>query len=135
MEMSSPNDRGFTLIELMVAMVITLVGLLGLLQAINVATEHNMKNQLRDEAVLISEQWMGNLMTRGFNQLSGVSSTPFSPRTVSSQLRARNIQYTVTRQCVAMNPPASTAARLTVTVTWNWKGVSYTHTAISLRSQ
>ncbi len=135
MEMSHPNDRGFTLIELMVAMVITLVGLLGLLQAINVAMEHNLKNQLRDEAVLIAEQWMGNLKTRGFSQLSGVSSPQFSPRTVSSQLRARNVDFTVSRQCVDLNPPASTAARLTVTVTWNLKGTSYTHTVISLRSQ
>src|SRR5512136_3093130 len=103
-EMSHPNNGGFTLIELMVAMVITLVGLLGLLQAINMAIEHNLKNQLRDEAVLIAEQWMGNLKTRGFNQLSGVSSPQFTPRTVPSQLRARNVTYTVTRQCNSLNP-------------------------------
>ncbi len=135
MEMLRPNNRGFTLIELMAAMIITLVGLLGLLQAINVAMEHNLKNQLRDEAVLIAEQWMGNLKTRGFNQLSGVSSPQFSPRTVPSQLRARNVTYTVNRQCDALNAPAATAARLTVTVGWNLKGVSYTHKVISLRSQ
>lgn len=136
-EMSRPNNRGFTLIELLAAMVITMVGLLGLLQAINVAMEHNLKNQLRDEAVLIAEQWMGNLKTRGFSQLSGVSdpSQQFSPKTVSSQLRARNVAYTVNRQCASLNAPASTAARLTVTVTWNVKGTSYTHTVISLRSQ
>src|SRR5512136_2934964 len=93
-EMSHPNNGGFTLIELMAAMVITLVGLLGLLQAINVAMEHNLKNQLRDEAVLVAEQWMGNLKTRGFSQLSGLSGLPndkFSARTVASQLRARNV--------------------------------------------
>ncbi len=125
------------MIELMVAMMITLVGLLGLLQAVDLAMEHNLKNQLRDEAVLLAEQWMGDLKARGFSQLSGVSApnTSFSPRTVASQLRGRNISYTVNRQCVAMNPPASTAARMTVTVTWVYKGVSYSHTVISLRSQ
>ncbi len=124
------------MIELMVAMMITLVGLLGLLQAVDLAMEHNLKNQLRDEAVLVAEQWMGDLKARGFSRLSGVSAsgTSFSPRTVGSQLRGRNINYTVNRQCVAMNPSA-TAARMTVTVTWIYKGVSYSHTVISLRSQ
>ena len=52
---TSSSSSGFTLIEVMVAMVITLVGLLGLLQSVNLATEHNIKNALRDEAVQVGE--------------------------------------------------------------------------------
>src|SRR5690242_4983690 len=67
---SLSNNRGFTLLEVLIAMVIMLVGMLGLLQAIILATESNAKNMLRDEAVLVSDSWMGLLKARPFDFIS-----------------------------------------------------------------
>ena len=50
------NKRGFTLVEMMIAMVIIMVGLLGLVQAVLLSIDINMKNLFRDEAVRISQQ-------------------------------------------------------------------------------
>ena len=109
-------------------MLIMLVGLLGLLQSVNLAMEHNLRNQLRDEAVLIAEQTMGNLKTRAFNQIS----TPqFSPRTVKSQLRGGNFNYTMKRVCTVTG---TTTAQLAVTVEWRYKGSDYSHSVTSIRS-
>lgn len=127
--MSRQNNRGFTLVELMVAMLITLVGLVGLLQAVNMAMEHNLRNQLRDEAVLIGEQWMGNLKSRGFSRIS----TPFNaPKQVPSQLRGGNFSFTVRRPCESTGASAKT---LKVKVDWTYKGIGYTHQVSSIRSE
>ena len=115
----------------MVAMLIMLVGLLGLLQAVNLAMEHNLRNQLRDEAVLIAEQTMGNLKTRPFSNLSGVATPQFSPRTVKSQLRGGNFNFTMKRVCTGTG---TTTARLTVTMEWRYKGTDYSHSVTSIRS-
>jgi type IV pilus assembly protein PilV len=131
---STQSDAGFTLIEVMVAMLITLVGLLGLLNAVNMATEHNLKNQLRDEAALIAEQWMANLKARGFSQISGVGgTTPFSSRVVNSKIRSGKTVYTVDRPCSNLGSGGSTA-QLTVKVTWYNKGQQFNHSITSIRS-
>lgn len=124
------NNKGFTLIELMAAMVITLVGLLGLLQTINLSMEHNLRNQLRDEATLIAEGWMGNLKVRAFDQISGVNRPKFSARQVPSNLRGGSFQYSVFRPCSSMG----TGAKLKVRVIWNYKGTPFSHEVNSLRS-
>lgn len=112
---------------------ISLVGLLGLLQAVNLATEHNLKNQLRDEAVMLAENYMGNLKVRAFSQISGVNGTPFSSRMVNSQLRSGKTQYTVDRECSSTGAGGSTAL-MTVRVTWAYKGAQYSHAVTSIRS-
>ena len=65
----SLNDKGFSLIEVMIAMVVLTIGLLGLLQAVNVSMEHNLKNSLRDNAVIVGEQQMNILLNLGFNAI------------------------------------------------------------------
>jgi type IV pilus assembly protein PilV len=50
------NRKGFTLVEMMIALVIIMVGLLGLVQTVLLSIDSNMKNLFRDEAVRISQQ-------------------------------------------------------------------------------
>ncbi len=126
--------RGFTLVELMVAILITVVGLLGLLQAVNLAIVHNLRNQLRDEAVFIGEDWMSNLKVRPFDQISGLGTPQFHARQAQSKLRGGNFAYTVNRPCTLLSDnPAS--AQLVVQVSWNYKGVDYSHQVSSVKSQ
>ena len=61
------NKSGFTLIELLVSMVIMLVGLLGLLQTVNIAMEYNLKNQMRNEVVRIGDEIMNGMRTQPFD--------------------------------------------------------------------
>jgi type IV pilus assembly protein PilV len=120
----SSNRSGFTLIEVMVAMVIMLVGLLGLLQSVNIATEYNLKNHLRDEAGRIAQNTMDDMRTSPFGSV-------FNPiTTVQSRIRNSQKGYTVRRTVTAM----STGSReYQVGVRWKYKNYSATHSIVSVR--
>ena len=77
------NKRGFTLVEMMIAMVIIMVGLLGLVQAVLLSIDSNMKNLFRDEAVRISQQALtGELIDSVNNRHEGLKNLPVANDTL-----------------------------------------------------
>lgn len=125
MTISWSSERGFTLVELMIAMVITMVGLMGLLRVVNMATEHNLKNQMREEAVLLAEEDMDKLRIRPFDQIS----TTFSPRAVPSRIRGFSKNYVVLRSSLNFPPAAATptSKQIAVRIGWSYKNLSSHH--------
>ena len=122
------DTGGFTLVEVMVAMGIALIALMGLLQALDVVSARNLQNQRRDEAVQVAEDWMNRFRTVPFNALS----TAYTPLRVPSRLRGGVGNYTVIRSTVMA--PDNTAALLSVRVRWRFKNISTTHEVNSVRS-
>ncbi len=59
------NNRGVTLVEVMISMVILMVVFMGLIQASLLSINHNMRNAIRDEAVRVAAESMSRL--RSFN--------------------------------------------------------------------
>lgn len=130
------NKRGFTLVEMMIAMVIIMVGLLGLVQAVLLSIDSNMKNLFRDEAVRISQQALtGELIDSGGGRHEGLKNLPvandigtlpagiWQPFTV-----IRNFGSTITKQYVVsitvfdLTPGTSRKSkRLQVVVGWDNK--------------
>jgi type IV pilus assembly protein PilV len=124
--MSKKDNAGFTLLEVMVAMLISLVGLLGLLQSMNVATEHTRKNQLRDEAIQLAEEQLSVMRSRPFdNQFDNFS-------TLEINSKQSKWKYSVERTRAAVT---STSKSLTVKVTWTYKGAPSSHEIVSIQSQ
>lgn len=124
MKILSQNNSGFTLIELMAAMVIMLVGLLGMLKSVTVALEYNLKNHQREEVVRVAEDIMNGMRTQPFAAVF----TPIT--TVSSKLRTGNGRYRVTRTVSAMS---SGSKQYQVDVRSAFKNVSTTHSIVSVR--
>jgi type IV pilus assembly protein PilV len=126
------NNRGFTLVEVMVAMLITLVGVVGLLKSIEVAMEHNLKNQLRDEAVLVGEKAMASQKVRPFAQISS-SRVQVGSRLRSAQANFYTVTLSITPWPLPVPPP--TVKQVIINVGWNHKGTQYTHEIRSVRSE
>jgi type IV pilus assembly protein PilV len=133
--MSTRNNKGFTLVEVMVAMIITLVGLLGLLAAVNVASEQNLRNATRNEAMQIAEGYMNQLRVEPFTNISSLP-TPaaysYGPQQAQSRLRGVSTRYTVLRTASALT---ATSALLTVNVQWTYKNIPTSQGLQTVRSQ
>ena len=118
--LSISNRSGFTLVEVLVAMVIMLVGLLGLLQSINISMEHNVKNHLREEATRVGEREMNVFHTNpGVTALKRISSTVLP-----------NKSFVVTKTAT----PFAGSQELEVVVRWKFKNMSTQHMVRSILS-
>lgn len=125
---SRRTNTGFTLIEVMVAMLIMLVGLMALLAALGVAMEHNTKNLIRNDVVQVAEDTMNAMK-------NGPITATFTPlTTVTSTIRGVTKKYGVRRQRQATSL-ISNGFQYQVAVTWAYKNLSTTHTIVSIRGQ
>lgn len=120
------DKSGFTLVELLVAIVIMMVGLLGLLQSVNIALEYNLKNQMRNEVVRVAQDSMNFMRSRPYDQI-------FRPITaVPSSLRNINRIYTVKR---TVETVSDASQKYQVDVVWKYKNVSTTQSVMTVRSR
>ena len=125
----SKNNYGFTLIEFLVAIVIMMVGLLGLLQAVNVGLVQNQNSQLRSEAVSVADWWLAREMTKSFDLVSS-SSIP-SGRIDSRPYMSGFKEYSVIRTGESF----SNSKQVNITVSWRNKGARYLHESASIISK
>ena len=139
------SDCGFSLIELLIAMLVMVVGLMGLLKSVEVATVQNLQNQMRDEAIQVTERQLSLWRSVPFASISTCltngtqstcSATPptyqYTPVPVPSQLRGVNRTYMVTRSTIAA--PDGSAVDLGVRVKWSFKNMSTAHEVHTVRS-
>lgn len=118
MATSNRNSAGFTLVEVMVAIIIMMVGLLGLLQSINLATDANMKNQLRDEAVYVGEKYLNQLRGQGFDNIAAT----YPLISTASRIRGTGKKLMVQESSTTL---ATDTKQLLVVVNWTYKGTTY----------
>lgn len=125
------NNGGFTLVELMVAMIIVSVGMFGVLQSINVSLQYNLKNELRNEGVRIGEKYMTDLRGKPFDKISTPSYTPFSE---TGKVRGGSKQFVIERssQVLAYVDTQPSSKQLTVTVKWAYRNVTTLNRVITV---
>ncbi len=122
------NKQGFTLIEFLVSIVILMVGMLGLLQAVNVAIEHNLNNQIRNEATMLADEQLSKEMTKTFDLISTSTGQFYVPgRPILKGFK----NFSVVRTGTAL----SNSKQVNYTISWRHKGVRYTHETSSIISK
>lgn len=126
------NSDGFTLAEVMVAILIMMVGMVGLLQAIGVAFEQNLRSQMREQAVYLGEKYMNDLRGKSFDSYS-VSPAHYTPLSVTGSVRGGGT-YTVERDVTNLSTDGLTK-QLQVTVKWTIKRVEYQNRVVAPISQ
>ncbi len=117
----SRNSQGFTLIEVMVAMVILMVGMLALLNTAAVVIENNITNILRDEALTVAEEQLSALQNTSFDSVASSG-----PATVTRTFRGVQKTYTVN---VTVTTPAGSpdTKKVQINVTWPYKNKTLQH--------
>lgn len=122
------NKKGFTLIEFLVAIVIMMVGLLGLLQTVNYAISHNMNNQLRQEAVMVADELMQIEMAKPFESIV-IGTENKSPQRI---VNGNPYSYAVV---ITNSSPTARSINININVGWSYKQAQYEHAISSLVSQ
>lgn len=96
------HDRGMTLVEVMISMVILLFVSLALVETITLTLNVNMKAAIMGQAVNVGEEKMNSLRGRVLGTFNNINST-----TVTNSVRNAQISYYITTNAI---PAATTAA-------------------------
>jgi len=119
------KSRGFTLIEVLVAICILVIGMLAVLSALVTTMEQNLNNLSMDEAVRIAEQQMNQLRNTSFTGLTN-GNLPIT-RNFRNFTRTFNVVWTVTNL-------SASSRTLQVVVSWTHKGILHQHSVTSIMS-
>lgn len=132
------NNKGFTLIEFMIASMILMVGLLGMLQGINVAVDKSMDNVFRNEALLVADDMMMAKRAKSFASLSTTTVTPppawtsSGPRFTRGVYKNYSVQQIVSRKT---GDDVKGSKEVIINVSWNYKQRHNSHTISSVVSK
>ena len=124
------SDKGFTLIEFLVSIVILMVGLLGLLQTINLAFNHNLQNQIRNDAVGVADAEMAKELAKGYNGVDPSNSAVFCGYVVTRQIMNTFKSYSVVKSGSVLQH----SKQVTIVASWKHRGQSYSHNATAVIS-
>jgi type IV pilus assembly protein PilV len=131
------NNRGFTLIEFLVAVVILMVGLLGMLQGINLAMEKSMESVFRNEGLAVADDLMIAKRNMSFVSIStnyvpggqepNWVTLPSGPRFTRGVYK----NYSVQQKVILTTPQTK---EVVINVSWNHKKQRKTHSVSSFVS-
>ena len=120
------DSKGFTLIEMLMAMLIMTVGLLGLLQSVNIALEHKNRTRLREEALVIAEEQMNDWRIKDFDKIDN-EDPPKVERSIGGSPKYFAVSKRVT--------PMGDTKKLRVAVSWEYKQVINEHEIFTVKNK
>lgn len=114
------NKIGLTLVEVLIALVVSLLVFLALMQTALVSIDSNMRNTLRDEAVRIAEQRITALRNISFDDplLADTGGVCVNETPIPINFRSLSVNFT---SCRNVDDLTADTKRLDVTITWEWK--------------
>jgi len=139
--------KGFSLIEVMIALVVFLLVFLGIMQAALLSIDQNMHNILRDEAITIASARMEETRSMPFdNVVNDTATNPINlpacgnppvndagPYPVGITRDFRNIHDFPFGTSRTVNDPNADTKQIQILVRWAYKNECYTHSATTLR--
>lgn len=118
------RNNGFTLVEVLVALLILTLSMLAIFEGLVLLSHINLQNLLRDEAVRIAEEKINSLRNSNFSETEG------------TQLLSRRVKNFTKDFMVSwrLEPISTAASALKVDVKWVLTGKEYTHSVVSIVS-
>ncbi|ACH38560.2 type IV pilus minor pilin PilV [Citrifermentans bemidjiense Bem] len=129
---SRSNSLGFTLIEVLMAMSVLTVGLLGLLQSLQLGYRQNLRDRMRNEAVQVAEEQMHDLRRIPFDEIVGFK------RDIPKKIGGREMPFEAAGTVDDIGSTGSTARpakKLRVTVSWTVHGERFNHEIFTVRTR
>lgn len=127
------NERGFTLIETVVALAIIFIIFLGLTDAGLLVMNHNINNTIRDEGVSVTATEMSTVRQTPYTMLFAMpeGSPQPSPNgaVVTRPIRGLMVDFTPTWTLTHLGPDN---LQVVVNVGWNRRGRAYSHRATTI---
>jgi type IV pilus assembly protein PilV len=123
------SKRGFTIVEVVVALGIIMVGLLGMLQAINISIQANLQNEMRTQGVMVAEDQLGRIKSLPFDSITASGEKNL---TVPVTMRSVLMSFNVTKK---VDDISATTKRVNVGVNWKNKGNKYEHVVSAVIAQ
>ena len=121
------DNRGLTLIEVMISLVIVFIVFIGLSSSGLLVLEENIRNSLRDEAVAVSEREVQHARNLPLdNVVSGTRPA------VTFPFRGLVVTYTPSWTVSVLD---GSTKQLNVAVTWNRRGRTYSHQVATIVRQ
>lgn len=111
------SERGFTLVEVLVSLVLLAVGFLGSLLGVMAALDHNLGNALRNEAIKIAQAQAEEARNM---QFITVESIPAS-QTVRRSFRKSLVDFTVNTTTTPFTGYGKGLIKVAITVQWTFK--------------
>jgi len=113
---------GFTLIEVMMAMLIMTIGLMALMQALGYSISRNFSNKLRIDAVMIADSAMMHDRVKQFANITSVNTTAQVPFALGF------VNYSILEKVTKIGSSSPhTSKNIHYTVTWRDKSVRKQH--------
>jgi prepilin-type N-terminal cleavage/methylation domain-containing protein len=125
---SNRRIEGFTLIELMIAMMILFISMTAILDFIVQYHRINIENTMRNESMRIAETQLEQFRNAQFSAfVAGTYGPASSPRTIRNIAVNYNVNWTI--QNISVNSVA-----IRVDVTWSYRGMNHQHSASTIIS-
>lgn len=130
---NSNRAEGFTLVEFCIATLIMMVGLLGLLKAVNMGLEQNLGTVIRNEAVSVADEQMAQVKktesTAAGYVVVAQGSTTGSASTLERKIRKGNKTFQIDRRDIGMSTKSK---EVMIRVSWTYHNKTLDHRVTSL---
>ncbi|NOY65406.1 MAG: prepilin-type N-terminal cleavage/methylation domain-containing protein [Nitrospirae bacterium] len=130
------KGKGFTLIEVLFALSIILITMLGLYKVTDLSMMTNMKNVIRDEGVQVAREVSNRIraipfdkLTTGTWQQSDFAAIGYQNAQVTRNFRGFSVTYNL---AATVTDYSNEVRQIDVTVSWTYRGTSYNHTISSM---
>jgi len=120
------NSKGFTIIEFLIATLILMVGLLGMLQGVNIAMEKSLDTVFRNEAVSLADSMMMEQRSRAFADINTEAKIGYS-RIIKGIQKSYSASVDVTA--------IQNSKQINIEVTWKYRNANKSHQVSSAVSQ
>ncbi|MDA8424266.1 MAG: prepilin-type N-terminal cleavage/methylation domain-containing protein [Nitrospiraceae bacterium] len=121
------DNRGMTLIEVLIAFVLVAITAAALMKTTLLAMNVNVINEMRDEAVNVAEQQMNDLRNTPFVSLSTGTEPP-----ITRSIRGITCSYSPQVTVTDINDQSK---EVSLTISWSYRSQQYQHTIATVLRQ